>query len=518
MRSQNDHELLRSFAKNGSQDAFTQLVERHVNLVYSAAHRLVPDQHLAEDVTQQVFALLARKAGGLGIGTILPGWLYRTARNVASEALRRERRRERREQLAVEAMNLSTPDSTWKQIEPLLDDAMASLRSSDHDAIVLRYLDNRSLKEVGEAFGWSEDAAQKRLARALSRLRTSLTRRGVTVSVTALGAAVTSGAVQSAPVGLAASAVSASILAAGGTSWAPHFISHMTTTKLKLVAIAAIVGVLSLSLVLVCRQNTSLRRQVEALRASTVEPARFSGVGSRSSEPGISSNELRRLRFEHLEVLSLRGRVTQLTTELRQRKAGQEQATAAADLPSEAGDSILFTAAVTNRVGSGHTLVVGGWAKDGMRGYLLATPVIKRDDTVPHGRPLVVQSQVVGAPETFWEQIGWGNSKSDNRRSTVAGVLNPEELDALLALLKETAGAEIANTSSVTNRDGERLGFTFSTDDDRGAGIVMGLEFCPRITTEGDAVDLELRPSAVSPEDVHSSLKQGSEATSSRPR
>src|SRR5690349_17814633 len=135
----NDRELLQDYVQNGSQNAFTQLVERHVNLVYSAGRRLVRDTHLAEDVTQQVFMLLARKAGRLGSSTILSAWLYRAARHVASETVRREFRRRRREQIAVEAVSHSPAEDSWQQIEPLLDAAMSKLGAGDHDAIVLRY-------------------------------------------------------------------------------------------------------------------------------------------------------------------------------------------------------------------------------------------------------------------------------------------------------------------------------------------------------------------------------------------
>ena len=510
----NDHELLQGYLQNGSQGAFAQLVERHVDLVYSTAHRSVRDRQLAEDVTQQVFTLLVRKAGGLGSDTILSAWLYRAARHVASETVRRESRRRRREQLAVEAMNQSAPNAAWRQIEPLLDEAMASLGGADHDAIVLRYFENLSLKEVGAALGSSEDAAQKRVARALERLRTNLTRRGMEVPGTALAAAVTGGAVQSAPAGLAAAVASASLTAGAGSSFISSFFQVMATSNVKLIAIGVVVAALSISVALLLNQNASLRRELAVLRSSALEAARSPATNSAGSGTKLSSEELRRLRLEHLELLSLRGRVTQLANELRQRKgAGAQGSTSPGPAAEEKeADSILFSASLTNRVTSGHTLVTGGWSKDGMRAYLLATPVIQQGEATSRGQQVTVQARVAGAPESFWNQIGWGSYKSDTRRSALAAVLTPEQLDSLLQALKETEDAGTTNTSLVTNRDEEPFSLGWAQKEE---GPLMGIEGYARITPDGQAVDLELRPSPVPP-NIDSSLEPVAGPTSSQ--
>jgi RNA polymerase sigma factor (sigma-70 family) len=511
----NDHELLQDYLHNGSQGAFAQLVERHVDLVYSTAHRLVRDRHLAEDVTQQVFILLARKAGRLGSDTILSAWLYRAARHVASETVRRESRRRRREQLAVEAMNQSEPNDAWRQIERVLDEAMADLGAADHDAVVLRYFEDLSLKEVGAALGSSEDAAQKRVARALERLRTSLARRGLTVSGTVLAAAVTSGAVQSAPAGLAPAVASASLAAGAGSSFSSSFFQVMATSNLKVIAIGAVVVALSVSVALLLNQNASLHRELAVVRASALEAARSLATNSAASGPKLSSEELRRLRLEHLEVLSLRGRVTQLGNELRQRRGAGAQGNASPDaaLEEQEADSILLSASLTNRVTSGHTLVAGGWSKDGMRAYLLATPVIQQSEPTPDGRQIIFQSQIVGAPESFWDQIGWGSYKSDTRRSTLAGVLTPDQLDSLLQAIKETADAGTSNASLITNRDEMPLELGWQL---RPEGPLMGISGYARITPDGQAVDLELRP-LPAPPNIDSSLRPVAGPASSQP-
>jgi hypothetical protein len=134
----------------------------------------------------------------------------------------------------------------------------------------------------------------------------------------------------------------------------------------------------------------------------------------------------------------------------------------------------------------------------GMRGYLLLTPSIGKSDGTPDGQSLAVQSQVVGAPENFWSKIGWADAKSDARRSTVAGILTSEQLETLLSALKETVGSELSNTSLAKGGDGERLGVGFSLSDDSGDGAVMGIDLYPRMSADGQSVELEIRPSAVS--------------------
>ena len=233
----------------------------------------------------------------------------------------------------------------------------------------------------------------------------------------------------------------------------------MATSNVKLIGTVVVIAVLSVPLVLLVNQNASLRRELAAVGASTLETAPPSATNTGATQARPSSDESRRLRKEHLELLSLRGRVTQLANELRQRNAAGTQANANPNPTSEGkgADSILFTAALTNRVPSGNTLVVGGWSSEGKRDYLLATPAIEQGDGTPGARQVTVKSQVVGAPESFWDEIGWSSYKSDRRRSTLAGVLTSDELDSLLQALKETKDAGMSNTSLARRHDGEYI-------------------------------------------------------------
>ena len=230
-----DAELVQIFARSGSEEAFAALVARHVNLVYSVALRQVRDPHQAEEITQTVFLVLARKAGSLGPHTVVSAWLCRTARNVSARALTMQRRRQARELEAFMQSPLSDPppsgtaDDDWKQIEPLLDDAMSRLSEADHNAVVLRFLEGRSFREVSVATGVSEAAAKMRVNRALGKLRTLLARRGLALPAAAIGAAVSAHSVHAAPAGLAA----ATTLAVAGSAAAASPLSPLLHLTLK---------------------------------------------------------------------------------------------------------------------------------------------------------------------------------------------------------------------------------------------------------------------------------------------
>ncbi len=211
-----DWQLLQDYAQRGSEAAFRALVERHLGFVQAAARRQVNDSQRAEDVTQAVFILLARKARSFRRDVVLPGWLFRTTRFVAARAARAEQRRQRREQEAFEMQQLHSAESASPALSPLLDEALARLGERDRNAVLLRFAQDQSLREVGAQLGVSEDAAKKRVSRALEKLRAFFARRGFTLSVAVLAGVL---APHLAPAELVAR-VAAKALAGGAASGA----------------------------------------------------------------------------------------------------------------------------------------------------------------------------------------------------------------------------------------------------------------------------------------------------------
>src|SRR5262245_33589153 len=200
MADDSDQILLHAYVHNRCEASFSELVHRHVDLVHSTALRIVRDTSLAEDVTQRVFLALAQHSMKLQERASLTGWLHETARNVAINTVRSEERRRHREQEAAAMNHLDANDSEnlWEQISPRLDEALAQLSASEREVILWRYFERRTAEQIGDRLSVTAEAAQKRVVRALERLRGILTERGVTASSASLAALLSTQAVQSA--------------------------------------------------------------------------------------------------------------------------------------------------------------------------------------------------------------------------------------------------------------------------------------------------------------------------------
>ena len=238
MPDNDDVALLTQYA-GGDEYAFTVLVNRYINLVYSTALRRVSNPSHAEEITQAVFIILMQKAKSLGPKTILSGWLYQTARLTASNFLRSEIRRQHREQEAYMQSTLAEPDAaSWEHVAPLLDEAMGRLGEADRNAILLRFFENKSPQDVAATLKLNDVAARKRMSRALEKLRKYFTKRGVVLPVAVLTTAISANSIQAAPVGLAATvsatAAKGATVTATVTTLVKGTLKLMTYAKLKL--------------------------------------------------------------------------------------------------------------------------------------------------------------------------------------------------------------------------------------------------------------------------------------------
>ena len=287
----NDAQLLQAFAEQNSEAAFRSLVERHLPLVFGTARRMTGENALAEDIAQTVFILLAGKAKRLGSNTILSGWLYRTTRFVASRALTAEQRRRRREQEALPC-NTSTPsDPSWLRLGPQLDEALARLGETDRNAILLRYLEEQSLRDVGLSLGLSEEAAKKRVARALEKLRRTLSRRGAEISAAALAAGLTKEAAEAASALPLAGKISSVVLAHGaaganaaaGSALLAEVQAALRWAQIQTAAVAA-VALIAAALVLPPAARYLQRPAISSAAATN------SSAPARGPEPKISAS------------------------------------------------------------------------------------------------------------------------------------------------------------------------------------------------------------------------------------
>ncbi|MGZ4963547.1 MAG: RNA polymerase sigma factor [Limisphaerales bacterium] len=249
MANATDMDLVRQYAARQAEPAFEMLVKRHVNLVYSTALRRVGNPAAAEEITQAVFIILARKAAKLRPDTVVPAWLHETTRYVAASFLRGEIRRRHREQEAYMQSSLqSSEDAVWDQLAPLLDEAIGRLRTDDRSVVVLHYFQKQTTRQIAAALNIGEEAARKRLTRAVGKLRQDFFKRGINVSATALSGIVPAHSMQAAPV-LLAKTLTASALVDGATASTSTLVKGalkiMAWTKAKTAAVATAVVILA---------------------------------------------------------------------------------------------------------------------------------------------------------------------------------------------------------------------------------------------------------------------------------
>lgn len=328
MNQWTDSQLLREYAERRSEAAFAELVTRHVDLVYSAALRMMGDDaHLAQDVTQAAFLALAQSAGKLINHPVLSGWLHQTTRNIAANSVRSDARRRAREQEAAAMNELLTnePDVPWDQLAPHLDSVLGELNEGERDALLLRFFERKSAREMGQILGISDEAAQKRVTRALEHSRQFLAKRGVAVGAGALVMALSTNAVHAAPTGLAAMISTATAATMAGaaipTSTVIAKTLAMTTLQKTLVGatlLAALgAGIYGVQETANARHQAQAARDQIALLSQSIEQLKRERDDATNQLAGAAA-EVSQLKQTQTtpEVLKLRGQVGSLRNEL----------------------------------------------------------------------------------------------------------------------------------------------------------------------------------------------------------
>ena len=316
MNEDEDSELLRRYAEEGTETVFTEVVRRHVNLVYSAALRQVNgDTHLAQDVTQLVFADLARKAKTLARHRVLAGWLFTSTRYAAAKLVRGEQRRRARETEAKLMREILHDDGAsaldWARVRPVLDAALAELGEADRAAVLLRFFEGRDYAGVGARLGLGENAARMRVERAVEKLRVALERRGLTSTTAALALVLGNQAVVAAPAGLAASVTGAALVsgAAAAGGWA----TFMSMTKLQLGITGAVIALGVGGVAVQIKANAALREELAGLRWRDVGLAALQEENRRLVR---GANEVAALRGDDVELARLSEEAARLKAQM----------------------------------------------------------------------------------------------------------------------------------------------------------------------------------------------------------
>jgi RNA polymerase sigma factor (sigma-70 family) len=317
-----DAELLRRYTEDKSEGAFAELVQRHLGLVYACALRRVGgDQQLAEDVTQQVFTDVARRATTLVRRPVLAGWLFTSTRFAAAKVMRTARRRFEREQEAYIMQEISqdtTAPIDWDKARPVLDDAIGELSDVDREAVLLRYFEGRDFSSVGAKLNLTGNAARMRVDRALEKLRTRLERRGITSTTAVLATVLTQQTLVATPAGLAASVTSAALAGgalAGGVGTgvgALAAIGFMTKAQIGIVTV--LVGAGATGFVIQSQYSASLRLEVERLQQQNQEIAALRTENRRLENVAA---EIAGLHEDEAELGRLRGEAAALQESLR---------------------------------------------------------------------------------------------------------------------------------------------------------------------------------------------------------
>jgi RNA polymerase sigma factor (sigma-70 family) len=489
-----DAQLLQRYLKDKSEAAFAELARRHFDLVYSAAMRQVAGEtEVARDVAQTVFADLARKAHSLTDRTSLTGWLYTSTYFAAAKMVRGERRRRAREQEVVSMQpTTSETEANWENLRLTIDRAMHELEEQERDAVLLRFFEQRELRAVGEALGVSEDAARKRVDRALEKLRAILGRHGLTSD--SLSACLIGQAVMPAPAGLAASVSGAAITTT--TSSLPAVVQAMIMNKSTSVALITLVLAGAVTCVLLQRRAIQ-RLRAENSRARTLTETR-ADESAPANQTQIDAAEFERLRGEHVELLRLRGEVSRLRRQLEDAYAKRPAAVPSATpikQPQAPPEPVqTFVANADASIAPSQTLVFGGWpTPPGKCTLVFIQPKVVEARSADRLGSVLLEGKFAEVPDELLLTLGLERLKTDSRATSVQSLLSVDELRSLLKTLEETPGVSLLTTPKVQTLEGREAVMSV-TEKKTIAGqehtLGSSLHVEPRIAADGFSVNL----------------------------
>jgi RNA polymerase sigma factor (sigma-70 family) len=479
-----DAELLTEYAQHRREAAFKELLERHVPLVYSTALRRVSDPQSARDVVQLVFIELAQNPQAVREPRLLAAWLYRVTGRIASNLLRSEARRRNREQAAGELNAAETTQESWRVLEPHLEAAVDSLRPCDQDLIVLRFFKRHSLRDVGEALSITEDAAQKRLSRALEQMRHFFDRRGITIGATALAGTISAHAVQPAPAGLVLAIASgaATVGAVATLGSAAKFIT-MTALQKSLVALG-----LSLAVGIVVYQH---RKHSDLLKESSLLREQVAAHGQSPSQPAASpdpADQARQLETARLraEVQRLRSQIAASTNRVARPAASEQKET---PLPL-----VKFSTKTSSPMKPGQTLITRAWpGENGHQTFMLLTLEHPKDGSA---QQLTFQGTAFELSDEMAASLGLQNFVSDATGATPSALLDLDQSGAenWIAGLKSTQSAKIVSRPRLITNPGDEatlfIGHSVPTANGQYADVGRTLTLLPVTTEDGITVSL----------------------------
>ena len=483
-----DSELLRRYCGERSENAFAQLVERHLGLVYAVALRQAGNNtQIAERITQAVFTDLAEHADSLQEHASLAGWLYsRTLTAEADSASERPQRRGTPE--AVHEPSSATRIRNSEQLEPVIGKAIDRMSEIDRSALLLHYRDSLDFRTVGAVLGLSDEEARQRATQALEELRGILREGGKTTAVTlkTLGTVLSASGLVRPPAGLAATIAKTALVNTGAGSGLSSF---LRANRMKAALAALFLVAVLTALIIEQRSRAHLTAQKSALRDQYQKNPSAQERNRQTADRLAEGSELQRLRKDQKELMRLRAK----TTELRKEEADPPRAELSQPDPEasvkteQESPVISYFANVSAKLARGQTMLTGGWrTESGKRTLLLVTPEVSDGDAGV--KQIKFQTVWVAGPDDVLTELGLDRLFTDGRTNDVAHLLSEPQTRTLLAGLVGGAGVDVLTAPRVTTKEGmqARIDVTQSTTEgDVTIQVGPAIELTPKIGADG---------------------------------